>query len=179
MSKLAFGVLVLALALAAIVLTAWVLGTRAPRAHVASLTRTLALPPHLLFAMLSEVEAYPSWRSGVRGVRRERADRYVETTRHGEIAYRILAEVRDARRVVAIDDPTLPFGGSWTFEIVPDATGTGAGSRLTITERGEVGPPLMRFVSAYLIGHERTLRQFLDDLAAATPAASGARAPTN
>lgn len=45
--------------------------------------------------------------------------------------------------------------------IVPD----GSGSRLTITENGEIYNPVFRFVSRYVIGQTSTIDKYLTDLA--------------
>ncbi len=42
--------------------------------------------------------------------------------------------------VLRIADPSLPFSGTWTYEIKP----TGTGRELTLTEDGEVGNPIFR-----------------------------------
>lgn len=54
--------------------------------------------------------------------------------------------------VTLITDKGIPFGGSWDYRIVPD----GAGSRITITENGEVYNPTFRFMSKYVMGHTAT-----------------------
>ena len=47
------------------------------------------------------------------------------------------------RRVTRIADRNLPFGGTWMVEIVP----ADGGSKVTITENGEVYNPFFRFAS--------------------------------
>ena len=58
----------------------------------------------------------------------------------------------------------LPFGGSWDYLIEPDGTG----SKLTVTENGEVYNPIFRFVSRYVMGHTATMDKYLAALAAKT-----------
>ena len=62
--------------------------------------------------------------------------------------------------VTRIADKTLPFGGSWTYDLSPD----GGGTRLVITENGEVYNPLFRFMSRFVFGHTATIERFLTDL---------------
>jgi hypothetical protein len=50
--------------------------------------------------------------------------------------------------------------GTWTFEFVPD----GGGTRLTITERGEVYNPNFRFMSRFVFGHTATMDAFFESL---------------
>lgn len=59
-----------------------------------------------------------------------------------------------------IADPNLPFGGTWTYDLVP---GDQACS-LTVTEDGEVYNPLFRFVSRFIIGHTATIDSYLKAL---------------
>ena len=66
------------------------------------------------------------------------------------------------RLVTRIADEDLPFGGTWTYRLEPD----GGGTRVTITEDGEVYNPVFRFVSRFVMGHDATLRTYLDDLEA-------------
>ena len=54
-------------------------------------------------------------------------------------------------------DPKLPFGGTWTYEVQPDVTG----SAVTITEDGEVYNPIFRFVSKFIMGHKATMNGYL------------------
>jgi hypothetical protein len=61
---------------------------------------------------------------------------------------------------VRIADPDLPFGGTWTYDITPDADG----SRLKITEHGEVYNPIFRFMARCVFGHERTMKAYLSAL---------------
>jgi hypothetical protein len=62
--------------------------------------------------------------------------------------------------VTRIVGETLPFGGTWTYRIVP-APG---GSDLTITEDGEVYNPIFRFMSRFVFGHFATIDAFLAGL---------------
>lgn len=62
--------------------------------------------------------------------------------------------------VARIADPSLPFGGTWTYRIAPAA----GGSDVTITENGEVSNPLFRFMSRFVFGYAATLDEFVKDL---------------
>ena len=71
-----------------------------------------------------------------------------------------MEEVPPSRLVTRIADEELPFGGSWTFELRPD----GAGTLLTITERGFVKNVIFRALARYVFTHHRTLEQYLRTL---------------
>jgi len=85
-----------------------------------------------------------------------------EQGKNGAISYAIeLAEV-PTRLVTRITDKSLPFGGGWEYEIAPD----GGGSRVQITEHGEVYNPVLRFVSRFIMGHSATASAYLKALGA-------------
>ena len=63
-----------------------------------------------------------------------------------------------SRFVTKIDDPGQPFGGTWTFEIVPVNEGR---TRLTITERGEIYNPVFRALARFVFGYTGTMESFL------------------
>ncbi|HYW31863.1 MAG TPA: hypothetical protein VE869_10185, partial [Gemmatimonas sp.] len=58
-------------------------------------------------------------------------------------------------------DEDLPFQGEWSWRIDADA----GGSRVTLTERGEVGNPVFRFIGTHMTGHTRSLDAVLGALA--------------
>lgn len=85
-------------------------------------------------------------------------------------SYAIVERETPHRLVTAIVDRHLPFAGSWTYEFTPD----GAGTRLTITERGEVYNPFFRFISRFVIGNPRSLHDFFSTLQRETQPAQAA-----
>lgn len=148
--------------LVALLLLVIAIGFALPIAHVATRDVRLAAPPERVFGVLRDVEKYPAWRSDVKGVEvlatvpalrwRERGD--------NDITFE-METVEPPRRIVTrIADRSLPFGGSWTYELSPQDGGT----RLAITENGEVYNPLFRFMSRFVFGHSATLEQYLADL---------------
>jgi hypothetical protein len=74
--------------------------------------------------------------------------------------YEAIESTAPRRLVVRIADPTLPFGGTWTYDITP----AGQSCSLTITEDGEVYNPLFRFVSRFIIGQTATLDAYIKAL---------------
>jgi hypothetical protein len=81
---------------------------------------------------------------------------------NGAIRYRIEEATRGQRFVTRIMDTDLGFGGTWTITLEPTVSGT----RVRITEDGEVSSPLFRFFSRYVFGHHRTQAAYLTALAA-------------
>jgi len=74
--------------------------------------------------------------------------------------YAITERDEPRRFVTELPPGKEPFDGTWTYEFVPEGTGT----TLRISERGRVHPPFFRFVSRFVIGHTRSLDQFLEGL---------------
>ena len=149
-------------ALVALVLLVVAIGYALPVAHVATREARLAAPPERVFGVLRDVEKYPGWRSDVKGVEvlatvpalrwRERGD--------NDITFEMETVEAPGKIVTRIVDKTLPFGGSWTYQLSPDSGGT----RLVITENGEVYNPLFRFMSRFVFGHTATIDRFIEDL---------------
>ncbi len=147
--------------LAVVILSAAVLliGAMLPKEHVVSRKMVIAASPDQVFALI----AGPS---GWRGVKYERLTEspllWRETDSSGGITYQRVETVAPRRIVNRIADPKLPFGGTWTYDVVP----AGSVTELTITENGEVYNPLFRFVSRFIMGHAATIEKYQKDLAA-------------
>ena len=139
----------------------WIL----PKAHTASRTAQYAAAPEAVFAAISDVGQYASWRSDVTSVDLLPSDEgkvFRETGSDGQVTYRIEILEPPTRMVSRIADPSLPFGGSWTFEV---AAAAGGGSSLTITEDGEVYNPIFRFISRFFMSPTAAIEAFQNDLA--------------
>jgi len=143
----------LVLVLSIVVVVVW--GALLPAEHTATREARLPAPPERVFALLTDVAAYPTWRADVRAVEVEGTQplRFRGTSRHGDILFEEVERRPPERLVVRVADPDLPFGGRWTYTLAPDAEGT----LLSIREDGVVRNPLFRFVSRYVLGHTATL----------------------
>ena len=158
------GAALAAAGLAALIAIVAGVGATLPVDHRATGESEYAVTRDSLYAILTDVEGYPEWRSGMKRVERrepvEGKERWLEVTGDGAILYERI-EARPGRRIVTrIADPGLPFGGRWTLEL-EDVVG---GTRLRITEEGEIYNPVFRFVSKYIFGHDATIEAFLADL---------------
>jgi hypothetical protein len=80
--------------------------------------------------------------------------------RQDDVDYEVVEATPNRRLVTKIADKNLPYGGSWIYEIEPEA----AGSILRITERGEVYNPFFRFISRFVMGHTATIDSSLREL---------------
>lgn len=140
------------------------IGSRLAPSHRVSVARTFPVAADVVWTAITDVEAFPSWRAGVKRIERL-PDRnglpaWIEEGRSGNITLAIERMERPRILVGRIADPKLPFGGTWTYEIVPD----GIGSRLTITEHGEIYNPMFRFMARFILGYEGTIRSYMSAL---------------
>jgi hypothetical protein len=151
-----------ALAVAAIIVV--LIGFLLPKEHVASRAISLHRKPEDVFHLISDFKAAPSWRSDVQEVELlspiDGDFRYREKGRNGAIAMEIVESSPPSRMVSQIADKDLPFGGMWIFDI----SSTPEGCRLNITERGEIYNPVFRFVSRFVLGYDRTLDTYLQNV---------------
>ena len=149
--------------LGALLLALVAFGYALPVAHVATRDAVLPAPPERIFTVLTDVEAFPKWRSDVQAVdviARAPQLQWRERGSNDTIAFEIQESEPPRRLVTRIADRTLPFGGAWTFTLQP----VDGGTKLTITENGEVYNPLFRVMSRFVFGHTATIDRYLADL---------------
>jgi hypothetical protein len=155
---------IVAIALVALVVLAALVGVFLPKGHRASRTAVFNATPEAVFAAISDFSRFPEWRSDVKTVEVLSDDggltRFREVGKHGAVIYKV--EVREAasRLVTRIDDPSQPFGGTWTLVVRPVAAGT----ELTITEDGEIYNPIFRVMSQLVFSPYATIDTYLSDL---------------
>src|SRR5581483_5588477 len=120
-----------------VVLAVVVVGSLLPKAHQASGEATVRAKPDAVFAILVDVPAAPTWRTGVKRAEtlspRDGKTVFKEWGDNGEVTYLVEESSPPTRLVTRVVDQTA-FGGTWTYELWPD----GEGTRIRITERGEV-----------------------------------------
>jgi hypothetical protein len=155
--------------LAGLILLVCLIGALLPRDHVAAAEAEMPAPPERVAAMVRAVEGYPDWRGGLKRVeivgRDGEALRFVEHGKDGILAFRLAEEAPGTRFRSTIDDPKLPFGGYWIIALAP----AGAGTKVRIEEHGFVRNLVFRFVSALILGHDRTMKAWLADMERALP----------
>jgi hypothetical protein len=153
-------------ALAVIVGLVALIGSQLPKKHTATRTARVKLPPDSLYTLLSDVDNYRTWRPDVKKIERlpDRDGRpaWVEETSNGRLPMFFERTERPSLLVGRIADPTLPFGGTWTYRISP----ADEGSELSITEDGEIYNPLFRFMARVVFGYTATMDTFIKHLQA-------------
>jgi hypothetical protein len=135
-----------------------------PKGHRASRAVVYNAPPDAVFAAISDFARFPEWRSDVTSVEILSNDaglpRFREVGRNGTVTYKVEVREPASKLVTRIDDPSLPFGGSWTLLVKPVAGGT----ELTITEDGEVYNPIFRVMSKLFFSPYSTIDTYQADL---------------
>lgn len=139
-----------------------VIGMFLEPSHVASRQAVLARPPDEVWQVITRFDRTPQWRTNVDVVEIESGDpiRFVEVGPQGPIPMEVTEQERPHRLVLMVADPSLPFSGSWTFELEPE----GGGTRLTVTERASIDNPLYRFAARVFMDPAATAETYLVDL---------------
>lgn len=121
-----------------------------PLRHEVTRSATLNAPIDAVFAMVSDVERYPQWRSDISKVEPLPDDgggtRFREIGSKGAVTYRIEVSRAPSEFRVRVDDEALPFGGWRTYSLSSSEFGT----ELTLIETGEVYNPLFQLISEYM-----------------------------
>jgi uncharacterized protein YndB with AHSA1/START domain len=131
-----------------------------PVQHTASRAEKINAPVSNIWSAITSIEKYSEWKPDVKHTEKSGAI-WKEVNLSGEeVEYEILEEIPEQRLVTKIATKGLPYGGTWTFQLVKE----GGVSTLTITENGEVYNPFFRFMSKYVFGHEATLTKYLEAL---------------
>lgn len=148
-------------ALAALVAIVAGVGAALPRDHKAARKATFAnATPERVWDLISGPQ---DWRPDLSKWEKLDATHYVETDKRGQRMPMAIVESQPPnRRVTRIDDPGLPFGGTWTLTLAPKANG----SEVRIVEDGYVGNVIFRFMARFVFGHTMTMEAYLKNLAA-------------
>src|SRR5580698_462875 len=127
-------------------------GSLLPREHVATRSADLHASPQVVWALISEPDKFPAWRSTVTSVEMlssgNEPAKWVESSGKDRLQLAVVEAKDHETLVTKIDDDKLPYGGTWTFNLKPSAGDVG--SHLEITERGFVNPPPFRFLSKFV-----------------------------
>lgn len=167
-------VLIIVGVVAAVVAIVVITGAALPIKHRVTREATYRATPAQLFELIRKVSDYPSWQKSVTKVEIlpeiDGKPRARETNGGQAITYELEEVVPDTRMVSRIADAKLPFGGKWTYELIPAAASDA--TTLRITEDGEVYNVVFRFVSRFVMGHSATIDTYLDAVSTRFPRVS-------
>jgi hypothetical protein len=138
------------------------IGAMLPRAHHAARKARFQQPPAAIYGVLI---GPPDWRRDLTAwgplPQKDGRTQWWEQDSHGQkIAFELVESQPPARRVVRIADQGLPFGGTWTFEIVP----AGDGALVRVSEDGEIYNVIFRFMARFFFGYTASIDGYLLDL---------------
>lgn len=145
--------------LAALVAVVAAIGAMLPRQHTATRSIVVRRPIADVRAVIRDFASMPSWRSDVRQVDLIDATHFREHGKQGAVTYEIV-EDRSDRIVTRIADRDLDYTGSWTYRLEPEDDAT----RVAITEDGDVGNVVFRFMSRYVFSNAATIEAYLSAL---------------
>ena len=156
--KIVLYIVAAAVALIALIALA---GSLLPRQHVAARSARFRTPADSLWSALTDFAALPAWAPELTRVERL-ADHnghpvWLHVGPRWSAPMEVTELVPPRRFSLRIADPKLPFGGAWTYEL---AASEGA-TLVTITENGEIGNPVMRFLSRFVFGQTSTMDGYL------------------
>ena len=141
------------------------IGSQLPKGHVASRSVFLHQSPQNVYAVVRDFASAPTWRSDVKRIQVEAQSsgplHFREEGGNGTVNYELTEDFPNERMVTRILDTDLGYSGKWTYVLKPENGGT----RVTITEDGQVSNVLFRFMSRYVFGQTATLDGYLTSLA--------------
>jgi uncharacterized protein YndB with AHSA1/START domain len=151
--------------LAALTLLMAAVGFTLPRQHRATSSIRLQAPPDRVWDIVRDPGALQGVWPELEAARRlpDRDGKELWEQKAGGFDMRLIVEeaVAPTRLVTRIDaEADAPFGGTWTYELTPQAGGT----LVRVTEDGWVGNPLFR-IAMHAMGLHRTLDGYLTALA--------------
>jgi len=151
--------------LTAAVLVMIVLGKRLSSKHVVGASLHLARPPREVYELISDLEAWPTWCRNVQRVEKLPDRDGCPTVRmhmgRNRMVLKVTAADSPDHFAMTIDDEAQFFGGVWEYRLNAEVNGT----RLRLTEHGEVKPALPRFLLRYVLDPAMYLRSHLRDVA--------------
>lgn len=142
-----------------IIVCAVVIGSLLPKHHVVTRSAFFKASPEKLFALISGTQG---WRPDVKAcelVTEPDGKQFQrETNRRDES---VLYAIENSRPPLSIErriaTENLPYGGKWGFTL----ESAGGGTRVRITEDGDVYNPVFRFVSRFVLGQTASLNAYL------------------
>ena len=132
-----------------------------PREHRATCRASYQASPEAVFGVLTDYVGYARWRPDVKSARIAATiggrPVIVEETGDGPLTYSVEESESPRKLVLRVADADLPYGGTWTYELAPE----GSGTRLTVTEDGFVKNVIFRALARFVFGHHATMEQTL------------------
>lgn len=139
-------------------------GLLLPKGHVARRSIVLHQPPESVWSVITDFKGQPAWRKDVTRAELVSGGADGEVWREegsNTLSFRTSELQAPSRLVRTIADTNIAFGGRWVYELATEDGGT----RLTITEEGEVYNPIFRFIGHFFLNQAATIESYLTGLA--------------
>jgi len=143
------------------------IGAFVSRDHRATSTVTVHQPPDSVWKVVRDLGGVPAWwpaiKESVRQPDKNGQEIWRQKMSGWDVPLIVIESVPPRRLVTQIDTSAGgAFGGTWTYELVPDAGG--GGTKISVTEAGWIGNPIFRFLSRFVFGYYGTLDGYLKAL---------------
>lgn len=152
-------------ALLAVVVGGYLVGLLLPVDHQAASRITLSQPRDTVWAVVRDLGGHARWWPDVTAMEplEGEGERWVRVDVRGDrMPLRVMVDIPPTQVITEILDAGLPFGGTWTYDVVPSGDGT---TVVTVTEEGYIYQPFFRVISV-LIGYHHTMDSYLVALGA-------------
>ena len=113
----------------------YAMGSSLPTEHVTTIATTMPASQERVWQMITDMKSQPRWRTGLKGVEPWPSEGGKECWLEVQNGMKmpLCADLSEppAKRVVSIADTSLPFSGTWTYEVQPKSA---TESTLSITD---------------------------------------------
>ena len=140
-------------------------GYSLPVEHQITMQRHYAKTPNEIWKILVDYRKYSYWRENVYEVTdmpskgKYEAWKEVDADGHS-VAYEIIGYSPGTQLIIEVTDTTLPYAGSWVFDMAPERDGT----LLKITENGKIDNIFFRIIAHFISGYTSTMYAWLNSL---------------
>lgn len=160
-------VLIVIGALLGLVALMTLIGASVPRDHRATSTITLHQAPDSVWKVIRDFGGIPAWwpaiKESLRQADKDGHEVWRQKMSGWDVPLLVLESAPPRRLVTQIDTSAgTAFGGTWTYELVPDSGG--GGTKISVTEAGWIGNPIFRFLSRFVFGYYGSLDGYLKAL---------------
>ncbi len=150
----------------AVIVGAYIAGSRAPERHVAFTTRSLDQSPEQVWNVIASIDGQANWRDDVNAI---------EVIRYNELAQPVFVESRKGKDITKeviefegikkIETQTIDTE-SYRTVLRQEVYVEGGKTQFTVTEIKDIYNPFKRFMHVYLGGADRSVDTYADQVAA-------------
>lgn len=158
----------LAIAVLVIVLGVYITGSLLPETHVVSRSITLSQTQEKVWDLITDNTKMKEWNPDMSDIRRlpdskegNEVWRFEDKSRHYMVVESV-EKTSPSHLTNHITETDYPFGGDWIFDLETTEDGK---TKLTLTEKGTVSSPFCRFFTHFIMGYDKGVKMFLENVA--------------